>query len=186
MTTLIMIGCSCFPPQSHPWLADADRDHLCRLIDCQKLSLEACTHAAQNERLPLRTIIQVLFFEQLQLRTSVAGCMLVSDNLDVSGQAQDEEGWTTKAVREKHALKENMDNMRSRVLELEEECSKMREEIRNLERTKRLSIWGNVAKKLGFKFQMCSAEEGSVCNQEGNDKSKLRNDKEKKIPTSNV
>ncbi|XP_042059159.1 BTB/POZ domain-containing protein At1g30440-like isoform X3 [Salvia splendens] len=173
--------------KSHPWLADADRDHLCRLIDCQKLSLEACTHAAQNERLPLRTIIQVLFFEQLQLRTSVAGCMLVSDNLDISGQAPDEEGWTTKAVREKHALKENMDNMRSRVSELEEECWKMREEIRNLGRTKRLSIWGNVAKKLGFKFQMCSAEEGSVCNQkEGNDNSKLRNDKEKKIPTSNV
>ncbi|KAG6484810.1 hypothetical protein ZIOFF_053335 [Zingiber officinale] len=53
-------------------------------MDCQKLSLEACTHAAQNERLPLRVIVQVLFFEQLQLRTSVAGCLLVADNLDGS------------------------------------------------------------------------------------------------------
>ncbi|MFS7920038.1 putative NPH3 domain-containing protein [Helianthus anomalus] len=48
--------------QSHPWLADVDRE-LCRLMDCKKLSLEACTHAAQNERLPLRIIVQVLFFE---------------------------------------------------------------------------------------------------------------------------
>ena len=40
-------------------------------MDCQKLSLEACTHAAQNERLPLRVIVQVLFFEQLQLRSSI-------------------------------------------------------------------------------------------------------------------
>lgn len=53
-------------------------------MDCQKLSLEACTHAAQNERLPLRVVVQVLFFEQLQLRTSIAGCFLVSDNLDTS------------------------------------------------------------------------------------------------------
>ncbi|KAJ0522671.1 putative Bile acid:sodium symporter/arsenical resistance protein Acr3 [Helianthus annuus] len=88
--------------QSHPWLADVDRE-LCRLMDCKKLSLEACTHAAQNERLPLRIIVQVLFFEQLQLRTSIAGCFLVSDNLaDGSrqfrsglGAASQEGGWNT-------------------------------------------------------------------------------------------
>lgn len=28
-------------------------------MDCQKLTLEACTHAAQNERLPLRVVVQV-------------------------------------------------------------------------------------------------------------------------------
>ncbi|XP_057797756.1 BTB/POZ domain-containing protein At1g30440-like [Salvia miltiorrhiza] len=174
--------------KSHPWLADSDRDHLCRLIDCQKLSLEACTHAAQNERLPLRTIIQVLFFEQLQLRTSVAGCLLVSDNLDVSRQAPNEGGWTTTAVRENHALKAGMDSMRTRVSELEKECSNMRQEIGSLGRAKRSSIWGNVSKKLGLKSQMCSAQEGSVSKQndrvEGNEKSRDKHRKEKKRPTS--
>jgi len=51
-------------------------------MNCQKLSLEACTHAAQNERLPLRVVVQVLFFEQLRLRTTVAGWFFVSDNAD--------------------------------------------------------------------------------------------------------
>ncbi|EEF35771.1 Root phototropism protein, putative [Ricinus communis] len=158
--------------KSHPWLAESDREQLCRLMDCQKLSLEACTHAAQNERLPLRIIVQVLFFEQLQLRTSIAGCFLVSDNLDGSRQLRSgfagstEGGWAT-AVRENQVLKVGMDNMRMRVSELEKECSTMRQEIEKLGKSKVSSTWGNVSKKFGFKIksQMCSAQEGSVSNQ---------------------
>lgn len=33
-------------------------------MDCSKLSADACAHAVQNERLPLRVVMQVLFFEQ--------------------------------------------------------------------------------------------------------------------------
>ncbi|KAF7803924.1 BTB/POZ domain-containing protein [Senna tora] len=158
--------------KSHPWLAESEREQLCRLMDCQKLSLEACTHAAQNERLPLRIIVQVLFFEQLQLRTSIAGCFLVSDNLDGSRQLRsgfagsNEGGWAT-AVRENQVLKVGMDNMRMRVSELEKECSNMRQEIEKLGRPKGSSAWGAVSKKFGFKLksQMCSAQEGSVSNQ---------------------
>ncbi|MQM07935.1 hypothetical protein Taro_040785, partial [Colocasia esculenta] len=40
---------------------------LCRLIDTRKLSSEASFHASQNERLPLRAVIQVLFSEQTKL-----------------------------------------------------------------------------------------------------------------------
>ncbi|KAJ8758736.1 hypothetical protein K2173_000457 [Erythroxylum novogranatense] len=184
--------------KSHPWLAESDREHLCRLMDCQKLSLEACTHAAQNERLPLRIIVQVLFFEQLQLRTSIAGCFLVSDNLDGSRQLRSgfagstEGGWTT-AVRENQVLKVGMDNMRMRVSELEKECSSMRQEIEKLGgRTKSYSTWGNVSKKLGFKIksQMCSAQEGSVSNQNNSSgklekvKDKQKHGKHKKILSS--
>ncbi|KAK6917092.1 BTB/POZ domain [Dillenia turbinata] len=158
--------------KSHPWLPEQEREQLCRLMDCQKLSLEACTHAAQNERLPLRIVVQVLFFEQLQLRTSIAGCFLVSDNLDGSRQLRsgfagsNEGGWAT-AVRENQVLKVGMDNMRMRVSELEKECSNMRQEIEKLGRIKGSSTWGNMSKKLGFKIksQMCSAQEGSVSNQ---------------------
>ncbi|CAH9141462.1 unnamed protein product [Cuscuta epithymum] len=163
--------------KSHPWLPESDREELCRVMDCQKLSLEACTHAAQNERLPLRIIVQVLFFEQLQLRTSIAGCFLVSENLDGSRQLRSGGGgmvgpptgggWET-AVRENQVLKVGMDSMRLRVSELEKECSNMRREIEKLGRTKAVgstsSTWGNVSKKFGFKLksQMCSAQEGSV------------------------
>lgn len=36
------------------------------LMDVKKLSKGACIHAAQNDRLPLRVVVQVLFFEQLR------------------------------------------------------------------------------------------------------------------------
>ncbi|KAG8385224.1 hypothetical protein BUALT_Bualt03G0019900 [Buddleja alternifolia] len=181
--------------KSHPWLAESDRENLCRLLDCQKLSLEACTHAAQNERLPLRIIVQVLFFEQLQLRTSIAGCFLVSDNLDGSRQLRSglvgpDGGWNT-AVRENQVLKVGMDSMRLRVSELEKECSTMRQEIEKLGKVKgSSSTWGNMSKKFGFrlKSQMCSAQEGSVSKQNGGnvkfEKAKDKHGKEKRNLTS--
>lgn len=57
--------------KSHPDLNKSERKHLCRTLDCKKLSLEACMHAAQNELLPLRVVVQVLFCEQA--RAAMAG-----------------------------------------------------------------------------------------------------------------
>jgi len=118
-------------------------------MDCQKLSLEACTHAAQNERLPLRIIVQVLFFEQLQLRSSIAECLMISEPLDgggggvsrqlgglpVSGEHHRGAGWPL-AARENQTLREGMDSMKQRVFELEKECSAMREDIERLGRSR--------------------------------------------------
>ncbi|XP_063944243.1 BTB/POZ domain-containing protein At1g30440 isoform X2 [Daucus carota subsp. sativus] len=171
--------------KAHSWLADADKEELCMLIDCQKLSLEACTHAALNERLPLRIIVQVLFFEQLQLRTSVASSYLVTDNFDGSQQlgsgllASSDGGWDT-AVRENQVLKVGMDSMRMHVSELEKECSNMRHQIERLSMGKGTSTWGSLSKKLGLKMksQMCSAEEGAISKQKHKvDKTKDRHAK---------
>uniref|UniRef100_M4E9I4 NPH3 domain-containing protein n=1 Tax=Brassica campestris TaxID=3711 RepID=M4E9I4_BRACM len=156
----------------HPWLAETEREDLCRLLDCQKLSTEACTHAAQNERLPLRIIVQVLFIEQLQLKASVAECLPVLGSLDgrsrklgsngFSGEST-KGGWET-AVRENQDLKVGMDKMRMRVCELEKECSKMRQEIEKLDKTTKgggasgsgSKTWENVSKKLGFGMKLKS------------------------------
>ncbi|RVW57185.1 BTB/POZ domain-containing protein [Vitis vinifera] len=65
--------------KAHPWVAEEEREKICGVMDCQKLTLEACTHAAQNERLPLRAVVQVLFFEQLQLRHAITGSILAAE-----------------------------------------------------------------------------------------------------------
>ncbi|KAL5552795.1 hypothetical protein UlMin_040196 [Ulmus minor] len=57
--------------KTHPDLSKSERKRLCRILDCKKLSMEACMHAAQNELLPLRVVVQVLFFEQA--RAAMAG-----------------------------------------------------------------------------------------------------------------
>ncbi|KAH7352094.1 hypothetical protein KP509_19G029600 [Ceratopteris richardii] len=59
--------------KAHPSISDLDRKKICKLLDCQKLSQEASAHAAQNERLPVQTVVQVLYFEQLRMRTAMAG-----------------------------------------------------------------------------------------------------------------
>ncbi|KAK4488808.1 hypothetical protein RD792_004598 [Penstemon davidsonii] len=56
--------------KGHPELNKSERKRLCRILDCKKLSVEACMHAAQNEMLPLRVVVQVLFFEQARAAMS--------------------------------------------------------------------------------------------------------------------
>nr|XP_043634018.1 BTB/POZ domain-containing protein At5g03250-like [Erigeron canadensis] len=147
--------------KAHPWLTDSDRELLCRLMDCQKLSLEASTHAAQNERLPLRFIVQVLFFEQLRLRTSVAGCLYVSDNYNSqthlsSSMVVPESGnmhLITTGQSDRRIVA--VDDMRGRVSELEKECQTMKQEIDKLVKTKGVS-WNNLCKRFGLGLRLKS------------------------------
>lgn len=50
--------------QVHPDLSKADKKRLCGILDCQKLTPEVRGHAVKNELLPLRTVVQLLYFEQ--------------------------------------------------------------------------------------------------------------------------
>ncbi|CAH2072837.1 unnamed protein product [Thlaspi arvense] len=125
---------SCYSNIAHPWLTESEREQLCLLMDCQKLSLEACTHAAQNERLPLRVIVQVLFFEQMRLRTSIAGWFFDSDsnNDDTSGKIPALE-LGHKKIANANVM---MNGMRNRVYELEKECMSMKQDLDKLVKTK--------------------------------------------------
>ena len=149
--------------QAHPWLSDKEKEELSGIIDCQKLSIHACTHASQNDRLPLRVVLQVLFFEQLQLRTALAGCLHALDDeiapaapstapVDMAGEIVQRDGWVT-VVRENQVLKVDMEKMRSRVGELEEEFSKIKQEMKSVAKShSSLSSPRLVAWKIGCKL----------------------------------
>ncbi|KAE8702098.1 BTB/POZ domain-containing protein [Hibiscus syriacus] len=132
--------------KAHHWITDNEREQLCKLMNCQKLSLEASTHAAQNERLPLRVIVQVLFFEQLRLRTSISGWFFVSDTLENSHNTSGGIEMNSMATRE--LANGGDDDVEQRVSELEKDCSSMKEEIGKLMKAKR--SWRNFTRKLGF------------------------------------
>uniref|UniRef100_A0A2P2M5B5 Uncharacterized protein MANES_12G110000 n=2 Tax=Rhizophora mucronata TaxID=61149 RepID=A0A2P2M5B5_RHIMU len=59
--------------KEHPGISKSERKRICRLMDCRKLSADACMHAVQNERLPLRVVVQILFFEQVRQTTPSGG-----------------------------------------------------------------------------------------------------------------
>ncbi|KAK9113207.1 hypothetical protein Scep_020726 [Stephania cephalantha] len=199
--------------KAHPWVKEEERERICGVMDCQKLTLEACTHAAQNERLPLRAVVQVLFFEQLQLRHAIAGSLLSAapettnnaqllqqqqhhqlddDDVDGAGPRGPQEGhgmvrWRA-AVRENQVLRLDMDSMRSRVQELERECSSMRKAIEKIDRVGPEQVqeqeqeqehvqsgsgWRtSLTKKFGCKFktQVCDSHQRTVveANRKGN------------------
>lgn len=130
--------------QAHPWLSEREREELCNIIDYHKLSIDACAHASQNERLPLRVVLQVLFFEQIHLRTALAGCLNALDSeapaghvttrSQTAGQIVQRDGWVAM-VRENQVLKGDMQKMTSRVGELEQEFSKIKQEMRRVSKS---------------------------------------------------
>ncbi|XP_027367631.1 BTB/POZ domain-containing protein At5g03250-like [Abrus precatorius] len=123
--------------KAHPWLIDSEREQFCRLMNCQKLSLEASTHAAQNERLPLRVIVQVLFFEQLRLRTSISSWLFVSEGLENSHNPSGNLGLPRNDGTSQLHSTEGAENLRDRVSELEKECSCIRKDLQKLAKAKK-------------------------------------------------
>ncbi|KAK9058638.1 hypothetical protein SSX86_023480 [Deinandra increscens subsp. villosa] len=126
--------------KAHPWLQEKEKEQLCNIINYQKLSIDACAHASQNNHLPLRVVLQVLFFEQMQLRTAIANVGNDENaptgpmSIVPSGGIVQRDGWVT-VVRENHVMRVNMERLRARVVELEEEFNKMREEMKRVSRT---------------------------------------------------
>ncbi|KAJ3693198.1 hypothetical protein LUZ60_008678 [Juncus effusus] len=58
--------------KEHPEVNKAERKQLCRMIDCRKLLPATRSEAVCNDRMPLRTIVQLLFLEQERTSTSNA------------------------------------------------------------------------------------------------------------------
>uniref|UniRef100_A0A0E0KVR3 NPH3 domain-containing protein n=1 Tax=Oryza punctata TaxID=4537 RepID=A0A0E0KVR3_ORYPU len=177
--------------KAHPWLTASEREQLCRLMNCQKLSLEACTHAAQNERLPLRVVVQVLFFEQLRLRATVAGWFFVADNVDQgtpsaaghyaperSGELDfgagppEEEEDDDDEVRnnERSSSAMSVDDIRQRVVELEEECSSMKEEINRIGKPK--GALSRLFRKLGLGGRSAAKQQQPTTSNSGDERRK--------------
>ena len=121
---------------------------MCKLLDCQKLSQEACAHAAQNERLPVQMVVQVLYFEQLRMRNTMAATTthesevtLTEDiGANMSGQSalnrspqhrtMDIEPYSS-LKRENRELKLHAERLQVRVKELETENISLKEQLAN-------------------------------------------------------
>ncbi|URE32356.1 BTB POZ domain-containing protein [Musa troglodytarum] len=118
----------------HPNLKDSERYRLCKTIDCQKLSQEACSHAAQNERLPIQMAVQVLYLEQIRLRNVINGgsaigqCAQRSGSGVGSGAISPRDNYAS-VRRENRELKLEVARMRIRLTDLEKDHVSMKQEL---------------------------------------------------------
>ncbi|XP_054783562.1 root phototropism protein 3 [Prosopis cineraria] len=112
--------------KAHPGVSKQERKVMCRLIDSAKLTLEASLHAAQNERLPVRAVLQVLFSEQTKLNRQLepeppARCVSRRETL---GQQ----------VKEIKKLKED-------VVRLQGQCNAMQAQMESMAEKKKLGFF---------------------------------------------
>ncbi|CAN7080113.1 unnamed protein product [Brassica oleracea var. botrytis] len=119
--------------KAHQGLSDSDKKKLSKLIDFQKLSQEAGAHAAQNERLPLQSIVQVLYFEQLKLRSSL--CTSYSDE-ETKPKQQQHQSWriNSGALSAAMSPKDNYASLRRENRELKLELARLRMRLNDLEK----------------------------------------------------
>ncbi|XP_010524688.1 PREDICTED: BTB/POZ domain-containing protein At5g48800 [Tarenaya hassleriana] len=117
--------------KAHQGLSDSDKKKLSKLIDFQKLSQEAGAHAAQNERLPLQSIVQVLYFEQLRLRSS-----LCSSYSDEEPKPKQNQSWriNSGALSAAMSPKDNYASLRRENRELKLELARLRMRLNDLEK----------------------------------------------------
>lgn len=150
--------------KAHPKVTKQERKRLCGLIDSNKLSMEASLHAAQNDRLPVRTIIQVLFSEQAKLShrshnniewsgSSFSG---VRSSPNPSGSHYSDSGparCTSK--REINVQQAEIRRLREDMAKLKCECEAMQTQLHKLVEKKGTCTSGNKGffrwKKLGFR-----------------------------------
>lgn len=143
-------------------------------MDCQKLSIDACMHAAQNERLPLRIVVQVLFSEQIKISNAMA-----NNSLKEAGESQYQpmisnrkslleatpqsfqEGWAT-AKKDINTLKFELESVKAKYLELQNDMETLQRQFDKLTKQKQTSAWTSGWKKLGKLTKMTAIDHQDI------------------------
>lgn len=164
--------------KAHPTLSEHERKRLCRVMDCQKLSMDACMHAAQNERLPLRVVVQVLFSEQVKISNAIASTSIKETAGDshyqpmvqnrktlLEGTPQSfQEGWAA-AKKDINTLKFELETVKTKYLELQHEMENLQRQFDKVTKPKQQSAWTSGWKKLSKMTKMSTMDNNEVGNQ---------------------
>lgn len=124
------------------------------------MSPEAREHAVRNERLPLRVVVQVLFMEQMSLKDAIVKELQCFENQSINDAGDDVEVYAESvSCGEEELSKVEIERMRHKVVELERQCSTIRNEIEcpncvkssnNVVKKSKGGVWKEIKRKFGF------------------------------------
>ncbi|KAL7122300.1 hypothetical protein ACP275_01G037200 [Erythranthe tilingii] len=97
--------------KEHKSITKSEKKSLCGLIDVKKLTTDACMHAAQNEHLPLRMVVQVLFFEQVKAAAGTHQTLKNENDVAVPSR-NSEANWGKTAPENRKSLRKQMDEVK--------------------------------------------------------------------------
>ncbi|KAK7270218.1 hypothetical protein RIF29_23211 [Crotalaria pallida] len=163
----------------HPNMKDSERYRLCKTVDCQKMTQEACSHAAQNDRLPVQMAVQVLYFEQIRLRNAMNGGghnQLFFGGLNGQFPQRSGSGAGSGAIsprdnyasvrRENRELKLEVARMRMRLTDLEKDHVTMKQElVRSHPAHKLFKSFTKKLSKLNVLFRINSYRPNGACSE---------------------
>ncbi|XP_057498649.1 BTB/POZ domain-containing protein At3g19850-like [Actinidia eriantha] len=113
--------------ESHPSLSLEERSRLCRCVNYEKLSLQACKDLAKNPRIPPRIAVQALVSQHPNIiappspttTTTKAAQLAISNTRQMAGEEIE--------IHHHHEdMRLNLQRMQWRVVELEKECRQMK------------------------------------------------------------
>ncbi|CAN6983247.1 unnamed protein product [Brassica oleracea var. botrytis] len=164
--------------KAHPTLSEHERKRLCRVMDCQKLSMDACMHAAQNERLPMRVVVQVLFSEQVKISNALANTslkesttlgeamgttyqpMIPNRKTLIEATPQSFQASWAAAKKDINTLKFELETVKTKYVELQNEMEVMQRQFEKTGKVKNTSssAWTSGWKKLSKLTKMSGHE----------------------------
>lgn len=131
-------------------------------------------HAAQNERLPLRVVVQVLFSEQVKISNALANNslkdtgdtqlqpMITNRKTLLEGTPQSfQEGWAA-AKKDINTLKFELESVKTKYLELQNDMDNLQRQYDKILKQKQTSGWASGLKKLGRLAKMTSTESNEM------------------------
>ncbi|XP_058087451.1 BTB/POZ domain-containing protein At5g17580-like [Magnolia sinica] len=161
---------------AHTYLTEFEREELCQVLDCNRMTPATCEHAARNEHLPLRVVVNVLFMGQLKLQDTIMGALSDSDG----GFHEDGEEKNVVGDDGGVRVREEMEMMDSRVMELEKECCRMKreikrgrggdEDVRIGRKLKKESLWKEMKRKFGCMNSLHECSNSNTSNNSGHAK----------------
>ncbi|XXG60290.1 hypothetical protein AAC387_Pa04g2234 [Persea americana] len=110
--------------ESHPTLSQEERTRLCRCLNYEKLTLEACKDLAKSPRIPPRIAMQALMAQKSKLHSN--GIITCDPNMPNNTYEEIESETSSDTSEEKEKMKMNLQRMQCRVIELEKVCKEMK------------------------------------------------------------
>ncbi|KAK8470907.1 hypothetical protein PHAVU_003G088400 [Phaseolus vulgaris] len=157
----------------HPEMSKADKKRLCGILDCQRLSPEVRGHAVKNELLPLRTVVQLLYFEQDKGSKATSSHKLPKPHEILLG-AKDRAA-TTRDTQSKHSLGPNKEEFNGEEIRERDHHHKTKRSDGKLalDMEKKMVIRGDIAET--------QSEKGRVLRDESSSSGKVDKDPKKMI-----
>lgn len=131
-------------------------------------------HAAQNERLPLRVVVQVLFSEQIKISNAISNNALkeagesqyqpvISNRKSLlEGTPQSfQEGWAA-AKKDINTLKFELESVKAKYLELQNDMDTLQRQFDKLTKQKQTSAWTSGWKKLSKLTKMTALDHPDI------------------------